>query len=432
MLMAAARLDLASVFVYAGTALPGRAALSDGLEHQLTIIDAFEAIGACQQGRLPESDLIAIERNYCPGEGGCAGMYSANTMASLAEALGMALPGSAAPPATDRRRTGIARRSGEAVVGLLRAGITSRQILTRPAFENAIALLMSLGGSTNAVLHLLAIANEADVPLSLEDFSRIGSRVPHLADVKPFGRHVMVDIDRVGGIPVVMRTVLEAGLLDGDALTVTGRTIAENLQDVRPADPDGTVLRHASEPLHPTGGLTVLRGSLAPDGAVVKSAGIPATTTTCIAKVFDGERAALDALAAGVIEAGDAMVIRYEGPKGGPGMREMLAVTGALKGAGLGQELLLLTDGQFSGGSTGLCVGHIAPQAVDGGPIAWTRDGDKVHLDTTKGTLDLLVDKHELRARQEQGLPERPPPPRGVLAKYARSVGSAARGAVCT
>ncbi|MDQ3688444.1 MAG: dihydroxy-acid dehydratase [Chloroflexota bacterium] len=431
MLMAAARLDLASVFVYAGTALPGRARLSDGTDHELTIIDAFEAIGACQQGLLPKSDLDAIERNYCPSEGGCAGMYSANTMASLAEALGMALPGSAAPPAIDRRRTGIARQSGEAVVGMLRAGMTSRQILTRPAFENAITLLMSLGGSTNAVLHLLAIASEAGVPLSLDDFSRIGRRVPHLADVKPFGSHVMVDIDRVGGIPVVMRTLLEAGLLHGDVLTVTGRTVAENLKDVRAAQPDGTVLRDVSEALHPMGGLTILRGSFAPDGAVVKSAGIPVTTATSVARVFDGERAALDALARSDIKSGDAMVIRYEGPKGGPGMREMLAVTGALKGAGLGQDVLLLTDGRFSGGSTGLCVGHIAPEAVDGGPIAWIRDGDKVHLDIAKGTLDLLVDERELADRRAQGLPPRPPLPRGVLAKYAKSVGSAANGAVC-
>src|SRR5664280_2006358 len=365
MLMAAARLDLASVFLYAGSILPGIAKMSDGSERTVTIIDAFEAVGACAAGRMSREDVDAIERAICPGEGACGGMYTANTMACVAEAIGMSLPGSAAPPATDRRRDGFARKSGEAVVELLRRGITARQIMTKDAFENASAVVMAFGGSTSAVLHLLAIANEAEVELSLDDFARVGATVPHLADVKPFGRFVMTDIDRVGGVPVVMKALLDAGLLHGDALTVTGRSVAENLAVVRPSDPDGQVLRAMSQPIHKTGGLTILRGSLAPDGAVVKSAGFDAEVFEGSARVFDGERAAMDAVADGSLKAGEVVVIRYEGPKGGPGMREMLAVTGAIKGAGLGKDVLLLTDGRFSGGTTGLCVGHVAPEAVD-------------------------------------------------------------------
>ncbi len=354
MLMAAALLDVATVFLYGGTALPGRAKLSDGSEPELTIVDAFEAVGACAVGQMTRQDAEAIERGYCRGEGACAGMYSANTMASIAEAIGLALPGSAAPPAPDRRRTGLAHQSGEAVVRLLEQGLTARDVLTPEAFSNAITVLMALGGSTNAVLHLLAIANEAEVALGLDDFTRIGAGVPLLADVKPFGRHVMADVDRVGGIPVVMKALLAAGLLHGDAMTVTGRTVAENLASIDPPDPDGTVLRHLSTPLHPTGGLTVLRGSLAPDGSVVKSAGMDNAVFSGPALVFDGERAALQALAADEIRPGDVVVIRYEGPKGGPGMREMLAITAAIKGAGLGRDVLLVTDGRFSGGTSGL------------------------------------------------------------------------------
>ncbi|WP_086788987.1 dihydroxy-acid dehydratase, partial [Crossiella equi] len=349
MLMAAARLDLASVFLYAGSIMPGKATLSDGTEREVTLIDAFEAVGACARGLMSREDVDAIERAVCPTEGACGGMYTANTMASAAEALGMSLPGSAAPPAVDRRRDGYARRSGEAVVELLRQGITARDILTKPAFENAIAVVMALGGSTNAVLHLLAIAHEAEVELSLADFSRIGASVPHLGDLKPFGRHVMTDVDRIGGIPVVLKLLLDAGLLHGDALTVTGRTMAENLAGLNAPAPDGAVIRALSDPIHPTGGITVLRGSLAPEGAVVKSAGFDATVFEGTARVFEGERAAMDALEDGTITAGDVVVIRYEGPKGGPGMREMLAITGAIKGAGLGKDVLLLTDGRFSG-----------------------------------------------------------------------------------
>ncbi|WP_182346397.1 dihydroxy-acid dehydratase [Tomitella gaofuii] len=431
MLMAAARLDLANVFLYAGSTLPGVAKLSDGSEREVTIIDAFEAVGACSRGLMSRADVDTIERTFCPGEGACGGMYTANTMACVSEALGMSLPGSAAPPASDRRRDGYARRSGEAVVRLIADGITARDIMTKEAFENAIAVVMAYGGSTNAVLHLLAIANEAEVELTLDDFVRVGARVPHLADVKPFGKHVMLDVDREGGVPVLMKALLDAGLLHGDCLTVTGRTVAENLADINPPDPDGQVLRALDDPIHPSGGLTILKGTLAPGGAVVKSAGFDDSVIRGTARVFDRERAALDALEDGTIQAGDAVVIRYEGPKGGPGMREMLAITAALKGAGLGKDVLLLTDGRFSGGTTGLCVGHVAPEAVDAGPIAFIRDGDRITLDVSGGTLDLEVDDAEMARRQEGWQPLPPRYTRGVLAKYAKLVQSASVGAVC-
>jgi dihydroxy-acid dehydratase len=426
MMMAAARLDVAATFLYAGSTLPGRIG-----DRDVTIIDAFEAVGACARGLISREEVDAIERAICPGEGACGGMYTANTMASAAEALGLSLPGSAAPPAVDRRRDGYARQSGAAVLDMLRAGITARSILTRAAFENAIAVVMALGGSTNAVLHLLAIAYEADVELGLDDFNRIGDRVPHLADVKPFGRYVMSDVDRIGGVPVVMKALLDAGLVDGDCLTVTGRTVAENLAEIAPPDPDGQIIRSTRSPIHRTGGLLVLRGSLAPDGAVVKTAGLDSETFEGTARVFEREQAALTALEDGTIAAGDVVVIRYEGPKGGPGMREMLAITAAIKGAGLGKDVLLLTDGRFSGGTTGLCVGHVAPEAADGGPIALVRDGDRIRVDVRARTLDLLVDDDELAARRDgwQPLPSRYT--RGVLAKYVRLVGSAAQGAVC-
>lgn len=426
MLMAAARLDLASVFVYAGSILPGYV---DGEE--VTIADAFTAVGACARGLISREEVDRIERAICPGEGACGGMYTANTMASAAEALGMALPGSASPPAVDRRRDGIARASGQAVVAQLAKGITARQIMTREAFENAIAVVMAFGGSTNAVLHLLAIAREAGVPLDLDDFNRIGDRVPHLADVKPFGAHVMSTIDRVGGVPVVMKALLDAGLLHGDVLTATGRTMAENLAEIDPPGLDGSILRALDNPIHPTGGLTILRGSLAPDGAVVKSAGFDAATFEGTARVFDGEAGAMAAVEDGTLQPGDVVVIRYEGPRGGPGMREMLAVTGAIKGAGLGKDVLLLTDGRFSGATTGLCIGHVAPEAVEGGPIAFVRDGDRIVLDMTKRTLDLVVDEAELARRREGWAPKEPAMRFGVLAKYAKLVGSAAEGAVC-
>ena len=430
MLMAAARLDLASVFLYAGSIAPGWVTLEDGTEKEVTIIDAFEAVGACAKGLMSAEDVGRIERAICPGEGACGGMYTANTMASVAEAMGMSLPGSAAPPSADRRRDVYAHKSGEAVVGLLRQGITARQIMTKEAFENAIAVVMAFGGSTNAVLHLLAIAHEAEVDLTLDDFSRVAAKVPHLGDLKPFGRYVMNDVDRIGGVPVVMKALLDAGLLHGECLTVTGKTVAENLADIAPPDPDGKILRALDNPIHRTGGITILHGSLAPEGAVVKSAGFDSDIFEGTARVFERERAALDALEDGTITAGDVVVLRYEGPKGGPGMREMLAITGAIKGAGLGKDVLLLTDGRFSGGTTGLCVGHVAPEAVDAGPIAFVRDGDRIRLDMGSSTLDLLVEPAELAARSEGWAPLPPRYTRGVLAKYAKLVQSASKGAV--
>jgi len=426
MMMAAARIDVASVFVYAGSTLPGQV---DGKD--VTIIDAFEAVGACARGLITQERVDQIERAICPGEGACGGMYTANTMAAIGEALGLSLPGSAAPPAVDRRRDSYAIKSGEAVVNLIRLGITTRQILTKKAFENAITILMALGGSTNAVLHLLAIAHEAEVDLTLEDFNRIGAKVPLLGDLKPFGKFVMTDLDRVGGIPVVLKILLDAGYLHGDTLTVTGKTMAENLADINPPFPDGVVVHPAENPLSKDVGITILGGSLAPEGAVCKTAGIGIDSFEGPARVFDREQLAMDAVENGTIKAGDVVVIRYEGPKGGPGMREMLMVTGAIKGAGLGKSTLLLTDGRFSGGSTGLCVGHISPEAVDGGPIAFIKDGDIVRIDTVKRTLDLLVDLVELEARKIGWEPLKHKYTRGVLAKFSKLVGSASKGAVC-
>ncbi|WP_034268306.1 dihydroxy-acid dehydratase [Haloechinothrix halophila] len=426
MLMAAARLDLASVFLYAGSTLPGH--IDD---HDITIQDAFEGVGACALGRITAEELDDIERNACPGEGACGGMFTANTMASAAEALGMSLPGSASPPAPDRRRDDYAHRSGAAVVDLIKNGVTARQIMTRKAFENAITVVTALGGSTNAVLHLLAIAREAEVELNIDDFNRIGERTPLLADVKPFGRYVMSDIDGVGGLPVVMKALLDAGLLHGDTLTVTGATMAENLAEISPPDPDGKIIAAAASPLAPTGGLTILRGSLAPEGAVVKSASLAGGVTEGRARVFDDETDAMHAVTEGEIKPGDAVVIRYEGPAGGPGMREMLAVTAAIKGAGLGSDVLLLTDGRFSGATHGPCIGHVAPEAAHGGPIGLVADGDRVRLDLDARTLDLLVDDAELERRRKAWQPRPPRYTTGVLAKFAKLVGSAADGAVC-
>jgi len=430
MLMAAARLDLASVFLYAGSIAPGWVKLSDGTEKPITIIDSFEAVGAVKAGKMSAEDAHRIECAFAPGEGACGGMYTANTMASVAEALGLSLPGSASPASYDRRRDEYAHRSGEAVVNLLNTGITARQILTKEAFENAITVAMALGGSTNVVLHLLAIANEAEVELTLDDFNRVGSRVPHIGDLKPFGNYVMNDVDRQGGLPVLLKALLDAGLLHGDVMTVTGKTMAENLAELDPDPLDGEVLRSLDNPIHATGGITILHGTFAPEGAVVKTAGFDAAVFEGPARVFERERAAMDALTNGEISAGDVVVIRYEGPKGGPGMREMLAITAAIKGAGLGKDVLLLTDGRFSGGTTGLCIGHIAPEAVDAGPVAFVRDGDLIRVDIAARSLDLLVDEAELEARRTQWAPLPPRYTRGVLAKYAKLVRSAAQGAV--
>jgi len=426
MLMAAARLNVPSVFLYGGSILPGRYR-----GEALDVVSVFEAVGACAAGALTENELGEIERRACPTEGSCAGMFTANTMAAVSEALGMALPGSASPPAVDRRRDDFAFASGKAVVALIAAGVRPRQILTKEAFENAIAVTMALGGSTNAVLHLLAIAHEAEVELSLDDFNQIGARVPHIADTKPHGKYHMVDIDRVGGVPVVMQELLAAGLLHGDCLTVTGRTMAENLAagPALPA-PDGDVIHPLSAPIHAQGGIAVLTGSLAPKGSVVKVAGIDSLRFEGTARVFDGEDAAMAEILAGGIRPGDVVVIRYEGPKGGPGMREMLAVTGAMKGAGRGGDAALVTDGRFSGGTHGFCVGHVAPEAVDGGPIAFVADGDRIVIDAEAYTVDLLVDDAEVaRRRDDWKLPE-PRYTRGFLAKYARLAQGAELGAI--
>jgi dihydroxy-acid dehydratase len=427
MLMAAARLDVASVLVYNGSILPG-----EWEGGSIDVVSVLEAVGACAAGKITEEQLGEIERRACPGEGACGGMFTANTMSSIGEAIGMSLPGSASPAAVDPRRHADARAAGEAVVRMLELGITSRMIMTKPAFENAIALTSALGGSTNAVLHLLAIANEAGVALDLADFNRIAARVPHVADMRPGGKFHMIDLDGVGGVPVVLKMLLEAGLLHGDTLTVTGRTMAENLADVAPPAPDGVVVHPLDAPIHPEGGINILTGSLAEKGSVVKVAGLTREQLTFEgpARVFDGEEGAMAAILAGDVSPGTVVVIRYEGPKGGPGMREMLAVTGAMKGAGRGADCALVTDGRFSGGTWGLCIGHVAPEAVDGGAIAFVRDGDRVRIDVPSKSLDVLIDADELRARRDGWVPNPPRYTTGVLAKYARLVQGAETGAI--
>jgi dihydroxy-acid dehydratase len=426
-MLMAARLDLPSVFVYNGSILPGN---YNG--KSLDITSVFEAIGACATGAITEEELYEVERRACPGEGACGGMFTANTMSSIAEAIGMSLPGSASPPAVDRRREDDARDAGRAVVRMLELGITPRQIMTKPAFENAIAITNALGGSTNAVLHLMAIANEARVALDLDDFNRVAARVPNIADMKPGGKFHMTDLDRVGGVPVVMKHLLDAGLLHGDCLTVTGKTVAENLAEIDPPGPDGVVVHSLDAPIHAEGGIVVLRGTLAPNGSVVKVAGLTHDQLSFEgpARVYDGEEEALQDILAGRMEPGTVLVIRYEGPKGGPGMREMLAVTGALKGAGRGGDCALITDGRFSGGTWGFCIGHVAPEAVDGGPIAFVRDGDRIRIDVHAKALDLLVNEAELAARRQGWAPIPPRYTSGVLAKYARLVGGADHGAI--
>ena len=425
MLMAAARLDLPMIFVYAGSILPGVYR-----DRALDVVSVFEAVGEHSSGRIDDATLYAIERAACPGEGACAGMFTANTMAAIGEALGMSLPSGASAPAVDRRRDDVAFASGEAVIALLEAGISPRQIMTKPAFENAIAVTMALGGSTNAVLHLLAIANEAHVGLTIDDFARVGARVPHLADMKPHGKFHMVDLDRIGGVPVVMAMLLSEGLLDGDCVTVTGKTMAENLAHLDPPGPDGVVVHPMDAPIHRRGGIVILRGSLAPEGAVVKIAGTNLERFDGVARVFDGEDGAMDAIISGSIVPGTVIVIRYEGPKGGPGMREMLAVTGALTGVGRGGDCALVTDGRFSGGTRGFCVGHVAPEAVDGGPIALVADGDRIVIDAASGSIDLLVDEAVLARRRSSLVHPAPRYTSGVLAKYARLVTGAERGAI--
>jgi dihydroxy-acid dehydratase len=426
MLMAMARMNLHSVYLYGGTILPGTYQGRD-----ITIQDVFEAVGGHAKGTIDDAELRSIERAACPGTGSCAGMYTANTMAAVGEAIGMSLPGAASPPAVDYRREVAARESGVQAARLVAdGGPLPRDIMTKQAFENAIAVVMALAGSTNAVLHLLAIAREAHVDLQLDDFDRIARNVPHLVDVRPAGRFVMSDIDRVGGVQVVMQELLDAGLLHGDCMTVTGKTIAENLAAMDVAAPDGEVIHAPSDPIHPWGGLAILRGNLAPDGAVIKVAGAASTSFEGTAKCFDSEQGAFDALTAGGIAAGDVIVIRYEGPKGSPGMPEMLAVTAAVAGAGLGKDVALITDGRFSGATKGFSVGHISPEACVGGPIALVRDGDRIRIDADARLIEVAVDDAELERRRGGWTEPEPKYTQGALAKYARAVGSADHGAV--
>ena len=425
MLMAMARLNLPSVYLYGGTILAGTYGGRD-----ITIQDVFEAVGAHARGTIDDAELLGIERAACPTTGSCAGMYTANTMAAAGEALGMSLPGSASPPAVDYRREVFARESGIAVTKLLETGLRPRDILTKDAFTNAIAVVMALAGSTNAVLHLLAIAHEAGVELELDDFDRISRAVPHLVDVRPAGRFVMQDLDRVGGVPVVMKELLDAGLLNGDAMTVTGTTIAENLAEAPPPAPDGTVVRVFSEPIHAEGGTAILYGSLAPEGSVMKIAGAASLEFRGRARPFDSEQAAFDAVTSGSIVAGDVIVIRYEGPKGSPGMPVMLAVTAAVAGVGLGAEVGLITDGRFSGASKGYSVGHVSPEANVGGPIALVREGDEIVIDAEHRRIDLVVEDAELDRRRAEWSAPSPRYAGGALAKYAKLVGSASKGAV--
>ncbi|MGZ4125627.1 MAG: dihydroxy-acid dehydratase, partial [Actinomycetota bacterium] len=427
MLMAMARLDLPAVYLYGGTVLPGTYQGRD-----ITLQDVFEAVGGHAKGSVSDEELQQIERAACPTTGSCAGMYTANTMAAAAEALGMSLPGAASPPAVDYRREVLARESGLLAARLLADGaeLTPRKILTKEAFENAIAVCMAVAGSTNAVLHLLSIAHEARVELTLDDFDRMSRRVPHLVDVRPAGRFVMTDLDRVGGVPVVMKELLDAGLLHGDCITVTGKTVAENLDALAPPVPDGDVVRPVAQPIHPEGGTAILYGSVAPEGSVMKIAGAASLEFRGRARPFDSEQDAFDALTHRTIEPGDVIVIRYEGPKGSPGMPEMLAVTAAVAGAGLGKDVALITDGRFSGATKGYSVGHIAPEAFVGGPIALIEEGDEIVIDAENRRIDVTVDEAELERRRQNWVQPEPRYRSGALAKYARLVGSAAQGAV--
>jgi dihydroxy-acid dehydratase len=426
MMMAIARLNLPAVYLYGGSILPGTYGGRD-----VTIQDVFEAVGAHAKGTIDDEELLGIERAACPTTGSCAGMYTANTMAAVGEAIGLSLPGAAAPPAVDHRREVFARESGIRAAELVAAGgPLPLDILTKEAFENAIAVVMALAGSTNAVLHLLALAREAGVDLQLDDFDRISRSTPHLVDVRPAGRFVMSDVDRVGGVQVVMKELLDAGLLHGDCLTVTGKTLAENLAELAPPPPDGTIVRPAGSPIHPTGGTAILRGNLAPDGAVVKIAGAEGLVFEGVARPFDSEQDAFDAVTSGRIVPGDVIVVRYEGPKGSPGMPEMLAVTAAVAGAGLGKDVALITDGRFSGATKGYSVGHVAPEAFVGGPIALVEEGDRIRIDADARSLELLVDEDTIAERRTMWVAPEPRYTRGALAKYAKLVGGADHGAI--
>ena len=425
MLMAMARLNLPSVFLYGGTILPGRFR-----GRAVTIQDVYEAVGAVSAGRMSEADLYELECSACPGAGSCGGQFTANTMACVAEAIGLALPGSSSPPAEDTSRDHFAEEAGRQVMRLLEMNLRPRDILTPKAFENAIAVVAATGGSTNAALHLPALAHEAGVKLTLDDIERVAERTPHIADLVPGGRFMMLDLHQIGGVPVLLKVLLDAGLLHGDCLTVTGRTLAENLATVPPPPAGQEVLRPVHNPLRKTGGLRILRGNLAPEGAVIKVAGVKKLQHRGPARVFDSEQEAFAAVEQRRIQAGDVVVIRYEGPKGGPGMREMLSTTAALVGQGLGEECALITDGRFSGATKGLMVGHVGPEAQVGGPIAILRDGDIIVLDAEHGRLDVELDDAEIQRRPAEWSP---PPPRyagGALYKYAQLVGPACEGAV--
>jgi dihydroxy-acid dehydratase len=425
-LIALARLDIPAIFVYGGTIKPGHYKSDD-----LTIVSVFEAVGAHGAGKMNDADFVEIERRACPGKGSCGGMYTANTMSSAIEAMGMSLPGSSTMAAVDAEKRESAAESGRVLIDLVAADLTPRKIMTKKAFENAIAVVMAVGGSTNAVLHLMAIAHAAEVPLALDDFERIRAKVPVLADLKPSGKYVATDLHRVGGIPLVMKMLLARGLIHGDCLSVTGKTIAENLANV-PSEPPANqdVLRPFGKPVYDEGHLAILRGNLAPDGAVAKISGIKAKEITGPARVFDSEEICMKAIMADAIRAGDVVVIRYEGPKGGPGMREMLSPTSALIGKGLGDSIGLLTDGRFSGGTYGMVVGHVSPEAFVGGPIALIHEGDSVTIDAKQRLLQLNVPEAEIAKRRKAWVQPAPRYTRGVLAKYAKLVSSAAIGAV--
>ena len=424
-LMAIARLNIPSVFLYGGTILPGE---FEG--RRVTIQDVYEAVGAYGAGQLSLEALKALECSACPGEGSCGGLYTANTMASVIEALGLSLPGSASIPAVAAAREEASYASGQAILSLLKNRILPRDILTIEAFENAITVLVAMGGSTNAVLHLLAIAQEAGVPLALDDFDRISRKTPYIADLRPGGRYVMEDLHRAGGVPLVMRRLLEANLIHGDALTVTGRTVRENLEKFRDIT-DQDVVRPVGSSISSTGSLVILKGNLAPDGAVVKVAGVKNRRHRGPAKIFGREEEAFEGVQSGKVSPGDVVIIRYEGPKGGPGMREMLGVTAAIAGRGLGEKVALITDGRFSGATRGLMIGHVAPESAVGGPIAIIQDGDRVSIDIDSCRIDIEISDKEIQNRLRNWTPRKPSYTSGILAKYARMVSSSAKGAVC-
>jgi dihydroxy-acid dehydratase len=425
-LMGMGRLNLPSVFVYGGTIMPG---VWNG--KQVTVQDVYEAVGSYDAGKMTLQELLSLEDVACPAAGSCAGMYTANTMASISEAIGMSLPGSASPPAESEKRHKVCYNTGKAIMNLLENNIRPRDIMTFEAFENAIMMANAIGGSTNAVLHLLAIAREVGVKLALSDFERIRKRTPHIADMRPGGMYVMLDLDKAGGVPVIMNSLLKKGLLHGDVMTVTGKTMRENLETMAFSYvPDAKVVRHLENPIKSEGTLKILKGTLAPDGAVVKLAGVQSKKFVGRARVFDAEEKAFEAISKRKIVEGDIVVIRYEGPKGGPGMREMLAVTAALVGQGLGEKVAMVTDGRFSGATRGFMIGHVAPEAMVGGPIALVKEGDEIAIDTNKGSIDLMVSRAELKKRAKKWKPIRPQYTRGALAKYASLVQSASEGAV--